>query len=429
MATISNVFQNPSGYSGYQSLLKKKPAQSVPQRPTQSLGTFNSSNSSMVPTAAKKTTAATPAAAPVSDRNSQLESIKQQALGIQSQLNSMPKNEIRDVPSPNKGLLSTKDVNPALSFSGLVDTLANRAQNPTKDMNDVLKRQLALSNDLSEFRNEAATAPERIYSAGGGAKVVQGRLQGVQLANAAREQAMATQLGELRDVYGNLLTGQGQAITGLTNAANLTQPQLGAVGQVPFNPLDLGQGTILGSQGGGIQQAGGLLGELEAAKQRALTGGTAFSNTAAQGYSNAVQQYVAADTAFKQAEGQATNLQNTMQGVNALDARFANQSINKLRNQFGDAKYTAFVTALAEAQQAYTSLLASVGAATPTVNGEQANLILNPSSTPAQINAAINQLNLAAKAKLDPMYQQIATYQGNLGGSTGGTGSGGLYDW
>lgn len=154
------------------------------------------------------------------------------------------------------------------------------------------------------------------------------------------------------------------------------------------------------------------------------TAGTVGTSTAATGLASATQNYVQANTSYQQASGQASNLQSAMQGVNALDSQYANKAINSLQNQFGSAKYTNFITSLNETKQAYTNLLASVGASTPTVNGQQATDIFNEASTPAQINAAITALNQAAYAKLQPLYQQIGTYQQNLGTGVSGTSSG-----
>jgi hypothetical protein len=115
-------------------------------------------------------------------------------------------------------------------------------------------------------------------------------------------------------------------------------------------------------------------------------------------------------------------------GINT-NPQFANQTINALQNQLGSANYTSFITALSEAQQAYTSLLSSVGAATPTVNGQQATNIFNPNSTPSQINAAIDALNTAAYAKLQPLYNQIGIYASQLGGKNSTSTSTSGFGW
>lgn len=149
------------------------------------------------------------------------------------------------------------------------------------------------------------------------------------------------------------------------------------------------------------------------------TASTAATGAAATGLQQATQNYVNANTAYTTAQNQAANLQQVLNstGINQ-SPQFVNQKINALQNQLGSANYTSFITALTELQQKYTNLLSTVGAQTPTVNGVQATTILNPNSTPAQINAAIDALNNAAYAQLKPLYDQIGTYAGQLGGGT-----------
>jgi hypothetical protein len=149
------------------------------------------------------------------------------------------------------------------------------------------------------------------------------------------------------------------------------------------------------------------------------TGGTSNTQTAASGYASTLPAYQSASTAFSTADKQATNLLNTLSqtGINSSNATDYNATINSLASKLGSTKTQAFSTSLAEAQQAYTNLLASVGAATPTVNGQQATAILNPSSTPAQIAESIDKLNQAAYAKLEPQYQQALTYYNQLHGT------------
>lgn len=64
---------------------------------------------------------------------------------------------------------------------------------------------------------------------------------------------------------GNIgLTGQGTYQNALGTAAQYSQPQLGSIGQVPFNPLTQGQGTILGTnQGEGVAGVGALNQQIE----------------------------------------------------------------------------------------------------------------------------------------------------------------------
>lgn len=163
--------------------------------------------------------------------------------------------------------------------------------------------------------------------------------------------------------------------------------------------------------------------EAAAAASNINTQGTLNTTIGATGAQQATQNYVAAQTAYQTASSQATNLQNTLAstGINN-NPQFVNQKINALTNQLGSANYASFITALNETKQAYTNLLSSVGASTPTVNGQQATDIFNENSTPAQINAAIDALNTAAYAKLQPLYEQIGTYS-NIGASNANSSS------
>jgi hypothetical protein len=149
-------------------------------------------------------------------------------------------------------------------------------------------------------------------------------------------------------------------------------------------------------------------------------------DTASQGYQASQQAYISASTAYTTAQLQASNVQDilTKSGINSANSQDWNNAINNLSGRLGSSNQTAYITGLNEMKQSYTNLLASVGASTPTVNGQQATDIFNPGSTPKQIQAAIDALNNAAYAKLAPMYQQFQTYQSQLnggGGSSGGS--------
>lgn len=157
----------------------------------------------------------------------------------------------------------------------------------------------------------------------------------------------------------------------------------------------------------------------------------AIAQTASTGYSGSQQSYVDANTAFQTAQQQSKNVQAILSGsgINSTNSTDWNTAINSLSTRLGSANQVKYITGLNELKQAYTTLLSSVGASTPTVNGEQATAIFDPSHTPSQIEAAISALDEAAYAKLAPMYQKYLLYQGQLGtgGSMGDTGS--PYHW
>lgn len=348
---------------------------------------------------------------------------------------------------------------PDTSFGGIVSSLVNTSStlNPTVTQNN---------QALQNYQQQTANALQTVSNTPGPLGNQLGREANINSTAALQEQALQTGIT-------NSLKEQGLQQSGLTQAGQLAQPSPASYGQTVFNPLT-GQYT---SQGGGnnldpqtqastlaqqvisgqtsydqavssmgyagsagtiflnnaITQAGGNPLSLQAqgatTQSNIQTGGTAATDAAASGLQSATQNYVAANTAYTTAQNQSGNLQQTMAstGINS-NPQFVNSKINTLQNQFGSTKYPAFITALNESKQAYTSLLSSVGAATPTVNGQQATDIFNENSTPQQINAAIDALNQAAYAKLQPLYQQIETYSSQLGGSGSSGSSGGSFD-
>lgn len=359
------------------------------------------------------------------------------------------------------------------TYGGIVGSLVNSSTNsPSVDQ---------ARNALASFNQGAANETAGVYAEPGLAEDLSGHAQAIQQANAQTYAGLQTNVQ-------NALQEQSNSITGLSNAATAAKPTSsfpfsynpltgafsnaassigGASGAAPtlsYNPQQdastLAQEVISGSipysdavsamgyapgVGTGllqqaIVQGGGNIAQLEgqatgttaaaaapgqAAATNIGTAGTVGTTTAAQGVQQSTQAYVNANTAYTQATGQSANLQTAMQGINGINSQYANTAINALQGQFGSAKYTGFITSLNEAKQAYTNLLSSVGASTPTVNGQQATDIFNSASTPNQINAAISALNDAAYAKLKPLYDQIGTYQSQLnsGGSTSSTSS------
>jgi hypothetical protein len=146
-------------------------------------------------------------------------------------------------PAPTGALLSanlpteTVQTEKPRTFSGLVGTLATAAQTPTQQVSDAFKAQQERSAALRGFRESVADTKQGIFSAPTSARVMQGRDQAVQLANAQKEAALAAELTAATDLYGSSLTGQGQQLTALGTAAGLAQPGQAAFGQTVFDPL------------------------------------------------------------------------------------------------------------------------------------------------------------------------------------------------
>jgi hypothetical protein len=159
-----------------------------------------------------------------------------------------------------------------------------------------------------------------------------------------------------------------------------------------------------------------------AAASNVQTAGTAQTSTAASGYQQAVQTYQNMNTVYSTADSQATNLVNDLAstGINSSNSQDYNQAINSLSNRLGSTAITKISTDIQELQNTYSNLL-STGGGTPTGQEQQALSILNPNSSAAQINQAIQSLQAAAYPKLLAQYQQAQTYQSSL--SSGGSSS------
>lgn len=322
------------------------------------------------------------------------------------------------------------------SYSGLVGDLSKLG----KSGSDTFTK----ANDaLVKFRTGAANYKAGIYSAPTSARVMQGRDAAVQFANAQTDAALATGVQ-------NALTEQGQQITALDSAAGYAQPVQVAPGSTLSSPLT-GE-TVAGGLGGYVnystaQQVMGLISQypdaqytydqnktpqenLQAFQSTALqnsptyqkstygapgatsvAGGT-VTQTAQAGYTQAYQQYQNMNTQLTNADGQADLLLQAVKssGINSSDARFANKTINEIRRQLSSSDLQVFDSALKETQAAYGQLLVSGGGTTPTGATEAYNTILNPNSSLAAFEAAINQLRRAGQTKVNAQGTQVNTY-------------------
>lgn len=244
--------------------------------------------------------------------------------------------------------------------------------------------------------------------------------------------APQTQFGQLTNPYtgqpvaGGTVTNNpllnnavSQAAQLVANGASINDPNVQALINPYGAPGTQALTSLLQNSSGGTYNPTTQAASAGAQAQNVGIAGTSDTQTAAAGYAQTVPAYQQASTAFSTAGQQANNLISTMSslGINSSDSQDWNTAINAAGSKLGSAKIASFKATLAEAQQAYTNLLSSVGAATPTVNGEQATSIFNPSSTPKQIAAAIDALNNAAYAKLEPQYQQAVSYYNQLHGT------------
>lgn len=353
---------------------------------------------------------------------------------------------------------------PVSALSSITSGLVNNAGNNAAIGQSAADIAAKYGKQIADVGNQAAINEETVGGQGL-LPTAMGRAQQIATTANSAENALAS--GESAALQGTSqeLTANSNAASALNNAGNLATPANQFLSTSYGNQVLDSNGKPVGGTGdtlqtavsnainqikagGGYQNAAATLSSFGPAGTNALltalgpsfninasnaeaaaqasninTQGTLNTTIGAQGAQQATTNYVNAKTAYDTASKQATNLQNTLAstGINN-NPQFVNQKINALQNQLGSANYASFITTLNETKQAYTNLLSSVGASTPTVNGQAATDIFNANSTPAQINAAIDALNQASYTKLQPLYDQIGTYS-NIGTSGSGSSS------
>lgn len=158
---------------------------------------------------------------------SQLDQIKNTALGIQSSLNKLQQEQsIRGLVKPK-----VREESTAPNFSGVLGDLVKKATD-TRAIDRA-------TGALTSFRQGTSQKIADIKSEPIPLEFQQGRAQVVQQASAEKEAA-------LQQGVQNLITARGQDIGALQAAAGLAQPQVTSYGQTVFDPLS---GTFTGGQG------------------------------------------------------------------------------------------------------------------------------------------------------------------------------------
>lgn len=149
--------------------------------------------------------------------------------------------------------------------------------------------------------------------------------------------------------------------------------------------------------------------------------------TAQQGYNESYQTYQNIEANLTNAHRLAENLQSVMSsgGINPVDARYVNSKIKDLRRQFSDEQQQSFDTALKEVQAAYSNILNTGGGVIPTEATAASNTILNPNATLGEVNAAIQQLELAANVRVQTQGDRVMNYYNQLNQVGGGASSAG----
>ncbi len=368
--------------------------------------------------------------------------------------NYLSQQQVKPVKPPTSDAYKT-------SIQGLVD-LATNSNKEYTNAQDAYQQSV---NSLRSFRSDVADKTRGIYSDPVSARVMQGRDSALQQANAEKEAAYQAAVNEKQQGIGYAQTQQQLRQSALTSAAGFATPQQVAPGSTLFNPVS-GE-AVAGGLGGyadyqTAEQVMGLIKSypdagyvynkglspqenLQRLQQKISGGGsstynkdtygTATANNPYEaslfganqaGYTGAQQEYQNLQQAYSGADQQARNLVAVMArtGVNDLGAKFGNKTINELRNQLGDAKYSEFLSALTETQNFYSGLLNS-RAITPTDSTQIAVNTLSSDYTPAQINASLRQLDAAGKNALEQAGTKLNTYQSGLQQYGGGGGGGG----
>lgn len=303
-----------------------------------------------------------------------------------------------------------------VSYPGIVSSLVDKSSTPNDVYSDTSKKLVDTSTKnplqsggaydvyggavkgLSDFRRSVADTRQNIYDAPTSARVMQGRDAAVQQANAQKEAALSsavtqaqqalgygiqeqqTQQSGLGTALGAANTQQGLQQSGLGTAAGYAAPQLGSIGQVPFNPLDQNQGTVLGTtQPGGVQAAGNLLGQFSGAQAAGAAPGqaqasninaqqTAQVNALAQVYGQNAPQAYNLNTAINNIQSLGALTLQTLQGnnINPLTFPAGNQTIAQFKRQLGSAGQAAFDSNMANFQSALTAIYGETSGAIPT---------------------------------------------------------------
>jgi hypothetical protein len=200
---------------------------------------------------------------------------------------------------------------------------------------------------------------------------------------------------------GQAYTGQGLAQTGLTSAAGFAQPQLGSIGQVPFNPLNQQQGQVLGTaQPGGVAAAGNLLGQFAGAQatgaapyqtqaQNTIAAGTATTGAANTAYQQYYQQSLATNTALNQVESLGNLALQTAQGgnINPFQIAAGNMTLAQFKRQLSSPSQATFDQTMATFQGALSQLLSGSSNVTPTQLSAWSTQIANGTMPVATLQA------------------------------------------
>lgn len=215
---------------------------------------------------------------------------------------------------------------------------------------------------------------------------------------------------------GQAYTGQGQQITGLNAAAGLAQPNLGSIGQVPYSPLDLSQGSPLGAPGGSAADAARVAGSFQGAQAAAAAPGQTQANI----YGTQVGQQAAYQSAHQQAGALTSQLNDLISsfGLNPSDLSAVNAGIQTIAKNTSDPRYKILNNYLADVASRYSQILTPPGgSSTDTTRAVAAGMLDNLASGNS-IQTVLQSLDQQAQA----VVANVVTPQ--AGGNTSSTGNG-----
>lgn len=420
---------------------------------------------------------------------SSIDSIRNQAMGIQDLLNQKNASQTNTQTAPQ----------PQGFFPGVLQDLLG-ASKPTKEQERARKEMERISAGNKEIADNAARISEqygaeiaRIGGIGAGQLGQMGRgTTNVAYGNAMTAQNMASaRMDALAKGQQAALEGTAQQLTGQEQAASAFKPSLEATLTQQQQQLS-GLGTTAGlaapmnipySAGGfdpvtGQQIAGGLGGYAgyKAAEQtfdlsgqypdagfqynpnltpaqnlqmmQQAQAGSPTYQRGTYGQAGANNQQQAANITLGQqgynqfglqteqlrqtvntAESLGQNLASVMEqfSINGQPLKAVNIPFNALKKQYAP-EMTAFQTALRETANAYNQVFATTGT-TPTDAQAISEAIFDEKSTPQQMIAALEQLGQQAKKKVEIAEQATSGFYGLLPNQGGGTGGGGVFDF
>lgn len=367
-----------------------------------------------------------------------------------AQVTQTQSQPVRGLFSDIKSSIPTTQQEPSLNYSGLVGGLVSRANTPNEQVTSSYDKTLSAAKNLANFRKSVADTSLGINTAPTSARVMQGRNQAIQLANAQKEAALASELGAYSDIYSSSLTGQGQQLSALGTAAGLAQPVQVPYGNQYINPLT---GESVGGQGGAVSQnipslaqqvmngqmspsqaqdlLGNNIGLIGQLNQEILRVNPRFNFAQAEANTGVITGTLAdnAKTAadIQRRAGTVTQHMAELSTIIGTLARtnfpLINSALNAYGSAVGDPELKALQTALSNVRGELAGIFAIGG--TPTEGEEMARRILPDNITPAQLESALSTARQLMEDKVK-QYSQVTTLP-QYGQST--TGSGGLFDW